>query len=111
MALVNNLEELIGNTPLLRLNRLHNGPAAVYAKLEMFNPYSIKDRPAAAMLQAAEQAGQLIKAPVWRQMFSASRIAPFMPSAGSVRTTLAPSAFKILMRSGLMLAGIVRVMV
>lgn len=59
MALVNNLEELIGNTPLLRLNRLHNGPAAVYAKLEMFNPYSIKDRPAAAMLQAAEQAGQL----------------------------------------------------
>lgn len=59
MALVNNLEELIGNTPLLRLNRLYNGPAAVYAKLEMFNPYSIKDRPAAAMLQAAEQAGQL----------------------------------------------------
>lgn len=59
MALVNNLEELIGNTPLLRLNRLHNGSAAVYAKLEMFNPYSIKDRPAAAMLQAAEQAGQL----------------------------------------------------
>lgn len=59
MALVNNLEELIGNTPLLRLNRLHNGPAAVYAKLEMFNPYSIKDRPAAAMLHAAEQAGQL----------------------------------------------------
>ena len=59
MALVNNLEELIGNTPLLRLNRLHNGPAAVYAKLEMFNPYSIKDRPAAAMLHAAEQTGQL----------------------------------------------------
>lgn len=59
MALVNNLEELIGNTPLLRLNRLHNGPSAVYAKLEMFNPYSIKDRPAAAMLQAAEQARQL----------------------------------------------------
>lgn len=59
MALVNNLEELIGNTPLLRLNRLHNGPAAVYAKLEMFNPYSIKDRPAATMLHAAEQTGQL----------------------------------------------------
>ena len=49
------LTQLIGHTPLVRINKLNAGPAELYAKLEMFNPYSVKDRPALAMLQAAEK--------------------------------------------------------
>ncbi len=53
----------IGNTPLVRLNRITGGAGAtVLAKLESFNPGgSVKDRIAAAMIDAAEAAG-LIKA-------------------------------------------------
>jgi cysteine synthase A len=53
--------ELIGRTPLVRLRRLMpEGGAEVCAKLESKNPGgSVKDRPAWAMLQAAEQAGKL----------------------------------------------------
>ena len=51
----------IGNTPLVRLNRLTQGLAAtVVAKLEFFNPLgSVKDRIAVNMIQAAERAGQI----------------------------------------------------
>lgn len=59
MAVANNVSELIGNTPLVRLTKVNPGPANLYAKLEMFNPYSIKDRPAKNMLDAAEKAGLL----------------------------------------------------
>lgn len=55
------ITQLIGNTPLVRMNRLNNGPAQVFAKLEMFNPFSVKDRPALAMIEAAEQDGLLTR--------------------------------------------------
>ena len=52
--------DTIGNTPLVRINRLVTGDATVLAKLEFFNPLaSVKDRIGAAMIEAAEQAGKL----------------------------------------------------
>lgn len=57
----NHITELIGGTPLLRLNSL-GLPAriALYAKLEYWNPGgSVKDRTATAMIEAAESSGQL----------------------------------------------------
>ncbi len=61
MKIANNVTELIGNTPLVRLNRLTEGAAAtVAAKLEFFNPaHSVKDRIGAAMIEAAERDGKL----------------------------------------------------
>lgn len=59
----NKLTDLIGNTPLLELQRLtqaHNGKATIIAKLEYFNPGgSVKDRIALAMIEEAEQKGTL----------------------------------------------------
>ena len=57
MHIAENLSELIGHTPLVRINKLNPGPGAIYAKLEMFNPYSIKDRAAQNMLAATEKQG------------------------------------------------------
>lgn len=59
MAYAKDLVELIGNTPLVRINKINPGPGVVLAKLEMFNPFSVKDRAALAMLQAAQQSGAL----------------------------------------------------
>lgn len=61
MKVVNNIAELIGQTPLVRLNRLtDNMGAAVYVKLESFNPSkSVKDRAAFNMIVEAEKSGYL----------------------------------------------------
>ena len=59
--IANNIVDLIGNTPLVYLNRLTEGlPGKVAAKLEYFNPgSSVKDRIAISMIRAAEAAGQI----------------------------------------------------
>lgn len=61
MKIYNDITELIGNTPLVRLNRLTEGAVAeVVLKLEYFNPaHSVKDRVGVAMINAAEAAGLL----------------------------------------------------
>lgn len=61
MTVVHNMSDLIGNTPLVKLNKLspENG-AQVYLKLEMFNPSgSVKDRAAYGMIVKAEEDGYL----------------------------------------------------
>jgi cysteine synthase A len=61
MQVANNVTELIGRTPLVRINRLAQGCGAqVLAKLEYCNPaHSVKDRIGLAMIEAAEAAGQI----------------------------------------------------
>ncbi|MBN1438856.1 MAG: cysteine synthase A [Anaerolineales bacterium] len=61
MKIANSVTDLIGNTPLVRINRLAAGAKAeIAAKLEFFNPaHSVKDRIGAAMIDAAEKAGRI----------------------------------------------------
>lgn len=61
MDVKNNILETIGNTPLVRLNKITKDlPCDVYAKVEYFNPgNSIKDRMAIKMVEVAEQEGKL----------------------------------------------------
>lgn len=58
----NNILEAIGNTPMVKINRLCPVPGvSIYAKLEGFNPTgSIKDRIALKMVEAAEESGDLV---------------------------------------------------
>ena len=57
----NSITDLIGDTPVVKLNRLvPEGAADVYVKLEMFNPTkSVKDRAAYNMIKMAEEQGDL----------------------------------------------------
>ncbi|HZD57911.1 MAG TPA: cysteine synthase A [Anaerolineales bacterium] len=59
MKIANDVTELVGNTPLVRIRRLsEESLAEVVAKLEFFNPaHSVKDRIGVSMVDAAEQAG------------------------------------------------------
>ena len=61
MKYYSNVRHTIGRTPLVRLSRMEEGlHASIFAKLEYFNPLgSVKDRIAAAMIEAAEKAGRL----------------------------------------------------
>lgn len=49
------LESAIGRTPIIEITRLNPGPGKLFAKLEMFNPFSTKDRAALFMINAAEE--------------------------------------------------------
>ena len=60
MRIHDNILCTLGNTPMVRLDRFFPGPASLAAKLEYFNPGgSVKDRIGRAMIEAAEEAGQL----------------------------------------------------
>lgn len=61
MRIANNVTDLIGNTPLVKINRLNEGGyATIAAKLEFYNPaHSVKDRIGAAMIDAAQKAGRI----------------------------------------------------
>ena len=62
MAKVDKITDLIGNTPLVRINRLNDSEAHVYVKLESFNPFSsVKDRIGRALIEAAEKEGKITK--------------------------------------------------
>ena len=61
MKIANDITELVGNTPLVKLNRIAKGSVAeIVVKLEYFNPgHSVKDRIGVAMIDAAEKEGKI----------------------------------------------------
>jgi len=63
IKIAKDITQLIGNTPLVKLNKLNNGVAAnIVLKVESFNPLSsIKDRIALSMVEAAEKSGKIKK--------------------------------------------------
>src|SRR3984957_4044603 len=80
MKIADNVTQLIGNTPLVRLNRIPgNAGAMVVCKLEYFNPLSsVKDRIGVAMIDAAEREGLLT-----------ARITVLDPTSGNTGIALA----------------------
>ncbi len=62
MARVEKITDLIGKTPLVKINRLNDSEATVYVKVESFNPFSsVKDRIGLALIEAAERDGKINK--------------------------------------------------
>jgi cysteine synthase A len=62
MNIKESMLELIGNTPMVYLDRFGEGLGArIAAKLELFNPYSVKDRPVLNMIETAEREGRIDK--------------------------------------------------
>ncbi len=62
MKFAENILDLIGNTPLVKINRLNKGNSLILAKVESFNPAgSVKDRPALNMIEDAEKRGLINK--------------------------------------------------
>lgn len=62
MDIKESIMDLIGNTPMVYLDRFAPDlPGRLAAKMEMFNPYSIKDRPISYMIKAAEEEGRITK--------------------------------------------------
>jgi len=60
MKIAENITELIGNTPLVKITKVNTTKAEVVAKLEMFNPLSsVKDRIGLAMIEDAEKRGKI----------------------------------------------------
>ncbi|MDR3200854.1 MAG: cysteine synthase A [Spirochaetales bacterium] len=60
MARVEKITDLIGKTPLVKINRLNGSQATIYVKLESFNPlHSVKDRIALALIESAEADGRI----------------------------------------------------
>jgi cysteine synthase A len=60
MARVEKITDLIGNTPLVKINKINEGGATIYVKLESFNPlHSVKDRIALALIEAGERDGNI----------------------------------------------------
>jgi cysteine synthase A len=65
MAKAERITDLIGNTPIVKINKINDGEAVVYVKLEYFNPlHSVKDRIALALIEAAEKDGRIKKGTV-----------------------------------------------
>jgi cysteine synthase A len=65
MAKFDKITDLIGKTPIVKLNKINEGGATVYVKLEYFNPlHSVKDRIALAMIEAGEKEGKIKKGTV-----------------------------------------------
>ena len=86
MQIANTLPELIGNTPLLRLERFAPG-AGVLAKLESFNPLSsAKDRAGLYMILDAEERGLLQPGAVIVEPTSGNTGVPWPTSAASGAT-------------------------
>lgn len=62
MAIYKSISELVGNTPLVQINKSNNTKANIFAKVEYFNPTgSVKDRIAKSMIEDAEQKGLINK--------------------------------------------------
>ena len=62
MKIAENILEIIGNTPLVKINRMNEGGAEIVVKLEKQNPAgSVKDRPALNMIEKAEKEGLINK--------------------------------------------------
>jgi cysteine synthase A len=60
MARVEKITDLIGKTPIVKINKINEGGAEVYVKLEYFNPLSsVKDRIALALIEAGEKEGKI----------------------------------------------------